>query len=171
MSLGMRVNGEAVDADINPASRLSAVLRDTLNLKGTKVGCDAGDCGACSVIVDGEVSCACLVAGGQVAQSTIVTVEGIAWLLEQAKAVLPGLAEATFDRAWAGLRPVSRDGVPWIGPVPTCENLYLAAGHGRNGVLLSPITAERIRDDVMGKSAIVPTERISPARAFGDQPG
>ncbi|MDE0807725.1 MAG: molybdopterin-dependent oxidoreductase, partial [Alphaproteobacteria bacterium] len=78
MSLGMRVNGEAVDADINPASRLSAVLRDTLNLKGTKVGCDAGDCGACSVIVDGEVSCACLVAGGQVAQSTIVTVEGIA---------------------------------------------------------------------------------------------
>jgi len=95
-----------------------------------------------------------------------VTAGGIRWLLDRAVAVFPTLTEASFGRAWAGLRPVSRDGMPWIGPVPGWERLYLAAGHGRNGVLLSPITAERIRDDLLGKSPILPSDPISPARAF-----
>jgi aldehyde oxidoreductase len=78
MSLGLRVNGMVVETAIQPTARLSAVLRDTLGLKGTKIGCDAGDCGACSVLVDGEVCCGCLVAAGQVIESEIVTVEGVA---------------------------------------------------------------------------------------------
>ena len=65
--------------------------------------------------------------------------------------VLPALGAARFDRAWAGLRPVSVDGRPWIGPLAECAGLFVAAGHGRNGILLSPITAERIRDAVLGK--------------------
>jgi CO/xanthine dehydrogenase Mo-binding subunit/aerobic-type carbon monoxide dehydrogenase small subunit (CoxS/CutS family) len=54
------------------------VLRDDLGLTGTKVGCDAGDCGACTVLFDGEPVCACLVATGQVAGHEITTVEGLA---------------------------------------------------------------------------------------------
>jgi CO/xanthine dehydrogenase Mo-binding subunit/aerobic-type carbon monoxide dehydrogenase small subunit (CoxS/CutS family) len=54
------------------------VLRDDLGLTGTKVGCDAGDCGACTVLLDGEPVCSCLVAAGQAAGCEITTVEGLA---------------------------------------------------------------------------------------------
>ena len=73
-----RVNGRAVEVDAPPASRLTRVLRDHLGLTGTKVGCDAGDCGACTVLLDGEQVCACLVSLGQVAGRSIATVEGLA---------------------------------------------------------------------------------------------
>ena len=72
-----RVNGRAVEVDAPPASRLTRVLRDRLGLTGTKVGCDAGDCGACTVLLDGEQVCACLVSLGQVAGRSITTVEGL----------------------------------------------------------------------------------------------
>lgn len=80
-----------------------------------------------------------------------VTAEGVAALIARATALFPALADATFERAWAGLRPVSRDGRPWLGPVPGLRGLHLAAGHGRNGVLLAPVTAARLRDGVLGK--------------------
>ena len=72
------VNGRAVDVAVHGARRLSRVLRDDLGLTGTKVGCDAGDCGACTVLMDGEPVCSCLVAAGQVAGCEITTVEGLA---------------------------------------------------------------------------------------------
>lgn len=59
------------------ASRLSAALRDELGLTGTKIGCDAGDCGACTVLLDGDPVCACLVACGQVEGRTVTTIEGL----------------------------------------------------------------------------------------------
>ena len=64
--------------DAASASRLTRVLRDHLGLTGTKVGCDAGDCGACTVLLDGEQVCACLVSLGQTAGRSITTVEGLA---------------------------------------------------------------------------------------------
>ena len=64
--------------DAASASRLTRVLRDQLGLTGTKVGCDAGDCGACTVLLDGEQVCACLVSLGQAAGRSITTVEGLA---------------------------------------------------------------------------------------------
>ena len=73
-----RVNGRAVVVDAAPASRLTHVLREHLGLTGTKVGCDAGDCGACTVLLDGEQVCACLVPLGQVAGRSVTTVEGLA---------------------------------------------------------------------------------------------
>ena len=77
--LRFRVNGRAVEVvDAPPAARLTRVLRDHLGLTGTKVGCDAGDCGACTVLLDGEQVCACLVSLGQVAGRSVTTVEGLA---------------------------------------------------------------------------------------------
>jgi aldehyde oxidoreductase len=76
--LAFSVNGRNVEVQVSPAGRLSRVLRDHLGLTGTKVGCDAGDCGACTVLLDGEPVCSCLVAAGQVAGCEVVTVEGLA---------------------------------------------------------------------------------------------
>src|SRR5579859_7489047 len=72
------VNGRAVEVATSGARRLSRVLREDLGLTGTKVGCDAGDCGACTVLLNGEPVCACLVPAGQVAGCEITTVEGLA---------------------------------------------------------------------------------------------
>jgi aldehyde oxidoreductase len=71
------VNDRAVSVTTSPAQRLSRVLRERLGLTGTKIGCDAGDCGACTVLLDGEPVCACLVAVGQVEDRAITTIEGL----------------------------------------------------------------------------------------------
>ena len=62
-SVSFILNGKKQSITVNPLSRLSDVLRENLKLTGTKVGCDAGDCGACSVTVDGRLVCACLMLG------------------------------------------------------------------------------------------------------------
>ena len=63
---------------VNPLRRFSDVLREDLGLNGTKVGCDAGDCGACTILVDGEQRYACLTAVGQMEGHSALTVEGLA---------------------------------------------------------------------------------------------
>jgi len=73
-----RVNDRDVAVEGDPMRRLSEVLRDDLRLTGTKVGCDAGDCGACTVRLDGDPVCACLVPLGQLVGREVETVEGLA---------------------------------------------------------------------------------------------
>ncbi len=77
-SMVLGLNGVQRQIVANPVSRLSEVLREQLGLTGTKVGCDAGDCGACTVLVDGRQVCGCLTAAGQAAGRNLVTVEGLA---------------------------------------------------------------------------------------------
>jgi len=77
-SIGFSVNGKPVVVSSSPIERLSRVLREELGLTGTKVGCDAGDCGACTVLLNGEPVCACLVAAGQAEGCEVTTVEGLA---------------------------------------------------------------------------------------------
>jgi aldehyde oxidoreductase len=77
-SLTFKVNGKQVTVTSSLAQRLSRVLRENLGLTGTKVGCDAGDCGACTVLLDGEPVCACLVSAAQAEGHEITTVEGLA---------------------------------------------------------------------------------------------
>jgi aldehyde oxidoreductase len=72
------VNGRAVRVSASPVQRLSRVLREELGLTGTKVGCDAGDCGACTVLLDGDPVCACLVPLAQAEGHEVTTVEGLA---------------------------------------------------------------------------------------------
>jgi CO/xanthine dehydrogenase Mo-binding subunit/aerobic-type carbon monoxide dehydrogenase small subunit (CoxS/CutS family) len=76
--LRLGINGTAVELLAAPGRRLSEVLRDELGLTGTKVGCDAGDCGACTVLIDGAPRCACLTPLAQAAGRDVVTVEGLA---------------------------------------------------------------------------------------------
>ena len=72
------VNGHAVEVAVPPATRLADALREELGLTGTKIGCNAGDCGACTVRLDGAQVCACLVPVAQVEGRGVVTVEGLA---------------------------------------------------------------------------------------------
>jgi aerobic carbon-monoxide dehydrogenase small subunit len=73
----MRVNGRTVEVP-NPARRLLDFLREDLDLTGAKEGCGMGECGACTVLVDGVPVCSCLVLAGQVAEADVVTAEGLA---------------------------------------------------------------------------------------------
>lgn len=79
------------------------------------------------------------------------TAGGVGGLVEFACEVAPVLGEATFERAWAGLRPQSADGLPYLGRVGPVENLFIATGHFRAGLQLSPITALVVSQLVMGR--------------------
>lgn len=72
-----QVNGDEVEFLCEADETLLDVLRDRLNLTGAKEGCGTGDCGACSVTIDGRLVCSCLVLGAEVEGSAIETVEGI----------------------------------------------------------------------------------------------
>ena len=76
--ISMVVNGDPVEVLVDPSQTLLDVLRDELELTGTKEGCGTGDCGACSVTVDGRLVCACLVLGPEADGKAIGTIEGMA---------------------------------------------------------------------------------------------
>ncbi|MFO1210866.1 MAG: molybdopterin cofactor-binding domain-containing protein [Amaricoccus sp.] len=75
--LSFRLNGRAVAFAVAPTRRLSDLLREEAGLTGTKSGCDAGDCGACTVLLDGRAVCACLTPAARVAGRDVTTVEGL----------------------------------------------------------------------------------------------
>lgn len=77
MHIELTVNGELRSADVEPMTRLIDIIRNDLRLTGTKEGCGEGECGACSVIMDGRLVTSCLVPAIQAAGSTITTIEGI----------------------------------------------------------------------------------------------
>ena len=78
MDVVATVNGERYERDVEPRKLLIHFLRDDLDLTGSHVGCDTGNCGACSVIVDGVLVKSCMMLAVQADSSTIETVEGLA---------------------------------------------------------------------------------------------
>ncbi len=76
--LSFTVNGRPASVAAIPGRRLSEVLREDLGLRGTKVGCDAGDCGACTVLMNGDPVCACLTTAARATGAEVTTVEGLA---------------------------------------------------------------------------------------------
>lgn len=75
--LTMIVNGQQVELQVDPRQRLIDVLRDNLFLTGTKEGCSEGECGACTVIIDGQIVNSCLVMALQCESKSITTIEGL----------------------------------------------------------------------------------------------
>jgi aerobic-type carbon monoxide dehydrogenase small subunit (CoxS/CutS family) len=71
------LNGEPRSVESHPMSRLLDVLREECGLTGTKEGCGEGECGACTVLVDGEAVCSCLIPIAQVEGTTVTTIEGL----------------------------------------------------------------------------------------------
>jgi glycine oxidase len=78
-----------------------------------------------------------------------VTFAGLNDMLARANRIAPGLGDLPLVRTWAGLRPVTPDHLPYLGPVPGWDGLYAATGHGRKGIILAPITGEMMADCVL----------------------
>ena len=86
------------------------------------------------------------------------TPDAIQALLDFAYSLVPALAEARVERSWAGLRPVSPDGRPYLGRIPGYDNAFLAAGHGRSGLQLSPGTALVMSRLILGQQLPIDLE-------------
>jgi len=78
MNIALTVNDEPKEVDCDPTAPLSALLRDNLELTGTKRGCETGKCGACTVIVDGKATKSCQRLAGQAEGCDVLTIEGLA---------------------------------------------------------------------------------------------
>jgi aerobic carbon-monoxide dehydrogenase small subunit len=78
MRIQLTVNGEARETDVWPGESLLYMLRERLGLPGSKNACEQGECGSCSVLLDGTLVCACLVLAAQADGHEVVTVEGLA---------------------------------------------------------------------------------------------
>ena len=76
--LSLTVNGKAVTADVDPRTLLVEFIRNNLALTGTHVGCDTGQCGACTILIDGNAVKACTILAAQANGSKITTIEGLA---------------------------------------------------------------------------------------------
>ncbi len=92
------------------------------------------------------------------------TTAGVSSMVAVANALVPVLAAAPQHSVWAGLRPVSADGLPLLGAVPGWDNVHVATGHGRNGILLTPLTGRLLAAHLLHKAELPPA--VDPAR-FG----
>ncbi|HZY53647.1 MAG TPA: molybdopterin cofactor-binding domain-containing protein, partial [Reyranella sp.] len=157
MKVAFTLNGKEADWDGPPVTRLSSALRDDLGLTGTKVGCDAGDCGACTVQLDGRQVCSCLVAMGQMAGRSVETVESLA-----PNGTLAALQKSFLEHGAAqcgictpGMLMAAQD-VLCSGHAPSRAEVEDALG----GVLCRCTGYAKIVDAVM---ACVPAASVSPA--------
>jgi aerobic carbon-monoxide dehydrogenase small subunit len=77
MRIGLTVNGDALQTDVWPGESLLYALRERLGLPGSKNACEQGECGSCSVLLDGVLACSCLVLAAQADGHEVLTVEGL----------------------------------------------------------------------------------------------
>jgi glycine oxidase len=86
------------------------------------------------------------------------TAEGVGGLIAFAVRLMPGLGRAAIERCWAGLRPGSPDGLPYLGSVPGFDNLFVASGHFRSGLQLSPASGLAMAQLLLGRKPFVSLE-------------
>jgi glycine/D-amino acid oxidase-like deaminating enzyme len=93
-----------------------------------------------------------------------VTPAGLAQIFSNTVALCPGLIRAKMRRSWAGLRPVTPDGLPVIGAEPLLKGLWYATGHGRNGILLAGLTGVLMAQLINGETPSHDLQRFAPDR-------
>jgi D-amino-acid dehydrogenase len=96
--------------------------------------------------------------------ATDVTAGGMYEVLRETLRVMPGLAPATIREVRVGLRPVSADDTPILGALPGYPNVFVATGHGANGLLLGPVSGRLVADLVLGREPGVDLGPFSPGR-------
>ncbi|AJD92952.1 hypothetical protein JMA_36350 [Jeotgalibacillus malaysiensis] len=99
-----------------------------------------------------------IIVGATVVPNTFnqqVTLEGIFSLMAHAQKLVPSILQGEWEKAWTGIRPQTADGLPYLDEHPDYKGLFIATGHFRNGILLSPITGEIMADLIEGKSPAV----------------
>jgi glycine oxidase len=89
------------------------------------------------------------------------TAGAVAELIGFATGLVPSLAEAKYERAWSGLRPCSTSGLPYLGLVPGLDNAFIATGHFRAGLQMSPATAVLMRQLILGQELLLPLEAFA----------
>lgn len=99
-----------------------------------------------------------------------VTAGGIAALLRFMERFLPGLRHATFEMAWSGLRPGTRDGRPYLGHIPGFERLFAATGHAYAGITLAPATAELLAELICTGRSATDLTPFAPGRTLPTEP-
>jgi isoquinoline 1-oxidoreductase alpha subunit len=163
----MTVNGEPIHYKLDPETPLLWALRDASNLTGTKHGCDSGDCGACTVIVDGRAVTSCSVSIAALEGSEITTIEGLsgnrthpvqqAWAAEQVS--MCGYCEPGFIMAIAALLQAS--------PSPSLEAVDALPNICRCGAY--PRIRKAIARAAQSSAAAVPGRPVAHRLAPGEQ--
>jgi glycine oxidase len=92
------------------------------------------------------------------------TAEGIAALVDFGRSLAPALGQLPIERSWAGLRPGSADGRPYLGRAAELENLYIATGHFRSGLQLAPATARLVGELIRGEKPSIDLAVFDPQR-------
>lgn len=100
----------------------------------------------------------------EVGFDTSTTESGISDLQQHAQSILPMLTDERLVKTWAGLRPGTFDGFPYIGVMPQADNVFVAAGHFKAGLHLSPATAEAVADLIEGNTPSIDLRPFSPSR-------
>jgi len=95
-----------------------------------------------------------------------VTESGQQQIWSKVRALCPDLSPVRPARTWAGLRPVTPDGLPIIGPATDLSHLWYATGHGRNGILLAAISATLLRQMINGETVHEHVRSLSPSRMW-----
>src|SRR5207302_4892455 len=97
-----------------------------------------------------------------------VTLEGVRSILEPVCRLVPGVGRLPLVRAWAGLRPATPDGLPYMGPVPPMHNLWVSTGHFRKGILLAPVCARLVAQSILAGHVDETLEPFKPTRRLPD---
>jgi len=166
----MTVNGEPLQYKLDPQTPLLWALREASNLTGTKYGCDTGDCGACTVIIDGRAVASCTVTIDSLEGADVTTIEGLsadrahpvqqAWAAEQVSQC--GYCEPGFIMAIAALLKAS--------PSPSAEEVDSLPNLCRCGayVRIRKAIARAAQEATPVEAVTTPTERLSSGSSEGE---